>query len=175
MLHGTCVCFWNCSLFSRPWPHQHHFDPSLLESGRSTLTPACLLLSLFPTWPALRYVGGVWIPTATRLSSGWQRLSFGKWRGAASNSLLFVSSSCIIHLTYDRTMIDQACLNCTCVQVLDQATNEWLCVEEMCVPGKEVVVFCGKALERTTGQSRTLHTCLFYLFSRAQCFFHRIA
>jgi hypothetical protein len=47
------------------------------------------------------------------------------------------------------------------VQVLDQATNEWICVEEMCVPGKEVMVFCGKALERTTGQSKSLHISLF--------------
>jgi hypothetical protein len=38
------------------------------------------------------------------------------------------------------------------MQVLDQASNEWLCVEEHCTAGKEFVVFGGKALEKATGE-----------------------
>ena len=36
------------------------------------------------------------------------------------------------------------------LEVLDQATKQWISVEECCESGKEIVLFCGKALERAT-------------------------
>lgn len=41
------------------------------------------------------------------------------------------------------------------LQVYDQASEEWVCVEENCEAGKEIVVFGGKALERVTGDAFT--------------------
>ncbi|EQC36301.1 hypothetical protein SDRG_06406 [Saprolegnia diclina VS20] len=45
------------------------------------------------------------------------------------------------------------------LDVFDQASQRWLCAEDVCVPHEELVLFCGKALARAT-QDRvpgTLH------------------
>ena len=36
------------------------------------------------------------------------------------------------------------------LEVFDTYTKRWVCVESVCVPGKELVVFVGKALSRTS-------------------------
>ncbi|OQR85813.1 hypothetical protein ACHHYP_11332 [Achlya hypogyna] len=45
------------------------------------------------------------------------------------------------------------------LDVFDQATQQWLCAEDVCVPHEELVLFCGKALARATDEriAGTLH------------------
>ncbi|OQR95755.1 hypothetical protein THRCLA_07595 [Thraustotheca clavata] len=36
------------------------------------------------------------------------------------------------------------------LDVFDQASQQWICAEDVCVPHEELVLFCGKALQRAT-------------------------
>uniref|UniRef100_A0A7S4DAX6 Isopenicillin N synthase-like Fe(2+) 2OG dioxygenase domain-containing protein n=2 Tax=Heterosigma akashiwo TaxID=2829 RepID=A0A7S4DAX6_HETAK len=45
----------------------------------------------------------------------------------------------------------EPCSNVDGLEVLDQATDTWISVEDLCAPGRELVVFTGKALGAATG------------------------
>ena len=43
------------------------------------------------------------------------------------------------------------------LEVFDIHTKRWVCVESVCVPGKELVVFVGRALSSKTGLPALKH------------------
>jgi hypothetical protein len=43
------------------------------------------------------------------------------------------------------------------LEVFDIHTKRWVCVESVCIPGKELVVFVGRALSRTSGLPALKH------------------
>ena len=43
------------------------------------------------------------------------------------------------------------------LEVFDTHTKRWVCVEAVCRPGRELVVFVGKALSRTSGLPALRH------------------